>query len=357
MQTQKEIVRDSVLATMRPYLNAVTMDILNQAIVSAMAHVDVVETETLPATSENTNDYILNVYMTKKVPKLSSQTAKYYLETIRHFIQFTNKSLLDINDMDVELYLQWYHATGFRGAGNIASTVNNERRNLSAFFTWMRKQKMINENPVDGVEPFAEIEKPIEFIADWEMEALRDACRTEVNGVTNFKEYREHLRDRAVLEFFRSTAIRVSECVPINRQDIDWQKGEILIYGKKTRAYRTVCLDDVAKYHLKKYLDSRKDNNPALFVAAKGEHNRLAKSGLEYVIRTIGDKSILDRRIYPHLFRKTTATNMVRRGCPRDLVAFYLGHKNGNTKTLNTHYAATDPAQVIQAFRKYGAVA
>ena len=223
MQTQKEIVRDSVLTTMRPYLNAVTMDILNQAIVNAMAHVDVVETETLPATSENTNDYILNVYMTKKVQKLSRQTAKYYLETIRHFIQFTNKSLLDINDMDVELYLQWYHATGFRGAGNIASTVNNERRNLSAFFTWMRKQKMINENPVDGVEPFAEIEKPIEFLADWEMEALRDACRTEVNGVTNFKEYREHLRDRAVLEFFRSTAIRVSECVPINRQDIDWQ--------------------------------------------------------------------------------------------------------------------------------------
>lgn len=145
----------------------------------------------MPATSENTNDYILNVYMTKKVPKLSRQTAKYYLETIKHFIQFTNKSLLDINDMDVELYLQWYHA----------------------------------------------------------------------------------------------------------------------------------------------------------------------KSGLEYVIRTIGEKSILDRRIYPHLFRKTTATNMVRRGCPRDLVAFYLGHKNGNTKTLNTHYAATDPAQVIQAFRKYGAVA
>lgn len=92
-------------------------------------------------------------------------------------------------------------------------------------------------------------------------------------------------------------------------------------------------------------------------MATKGEHSRLAKSGLEYVIRTIGEKSILDRRIYPHLFRKTTATNMVRRGCPRDLVAFYLGHKNGNTKTLNTHYAATDPAQVIQAFRKYGAVA
>lgn len=86
MQTQKEIVRDRVLATMRPYLNAVTMDILNQAIVSAMAHVDVVETETLPATNENTNDYILNVYMTKKVPKLSKQTAKYYLESLVYML-------------------------------------------------------------------------------------------------------------------------------------------------------------------------------------------------------------------------------------------------------------------------------
>ena len=170
-------------------------------------------------------------------------------------------------------------------------------------------------------------------------------------------EYRACLRDRALLEFLRSTAVRVGECVTLNRADVDWQKGEVLVFGHKTKAYRRACLDDVAKYHLKKYIDSRNDSNEALFVALRGEHERLHKAGIEYILREIAKRSILTRRVYPHLLRKTTATNMVSKGCPRELAAFYLGHKNGNTKTLNKHYAATDPAQIIQAFRKYGSAA
>ena len=92
-QTQKEIFRDTILTNMKPFLDAVAIDMLNQVIVQALFRVDVVEAETLPATRENTNEYILDVYMTKKVPKLSKQTAKYYLETIKHFIQFANKLL------------------------------------------------------------------------------------------------------------------------------------------------------------------------------------------------------------------------------------------------------------------------
>lgn len=356
-QTMKEVLRDTILTQMKPFLDTAVMDILNQVLVKSLFYVDVVESETLPATRENTNEYIIEIWVMKKAPKLSKETAKYYLDTIKHFIQFINKSLLDVTDMDVEYYLQWYRTKGYKGTGNKPSTVNNERRNLSAFYTWLRKRHMVKDNPVDGVDPFAETENPIEFLADWEMEALRDACRIKINSVTDIQEYKDHLRNRAMIEFFRSTAMRVSECVPVNRQDIDWNTGELLIYGQKTRTYRKVCLDDVAKYHVKKYLDSRKDDNEALFVATKGEHKRLKKTGIEYILRHVGEKSILDRRIYPHLFRKTTATNMVRKGCPRDLVAFYLGHKNGNTKTLNTHYAATDPAQVIQAFRMYGAAA
>lgn len=357
MQTQKEILRDTVLTNMKPFLDTAMLEILNQVLVKALFCVEVTEAETLPATRENTNEYILEVWAMKKAPKLSKETAKYYMDTMKHFITFVNKSLLDVTDMDVEYYLQWYWKVGFRGQGNNQTTVNNERRNLSAFYTWMRKRHMVNDNPVDGVDPFSETEKPIEFLADWEMEAIRDACKTPIKKVTDIQEYKDNLRDRAIVEFFRSTAMRVSESIPVNRQDINWTTGKLLIYGKKTRTYRTVCLDDVAKYHVRKYLDSRKDDNEALFVGVKGEHKRLTKNGIEYIIRAIGERTELGRRIYPHLFRKTTATNMVRKGCPRDLVAFYLGHKNGNTKTLNTHYAATDPAQVIQAFRQYGAAA
>lgn len=348
-QTMKEILRDSILTQMQPHISGEEMDMLNQAIAKALFNVDVVEMETLPATQDTTNEYILKLYGVKKIPKLSVQTANYYLLTIKRFIAFAGKSLLNITDMDVDVYLNAY-----AGKGVCEATVNNERRNLSAFFTWMRQSHLITENPVENVEKLSEIEKPIDYLQDWEMEALRDACKVRGN---NQEEYRECLRDRALLEFLRSTAVRVGECVTLNQTDVDWQKGEVLVFGHKTKAYRRACLDDVAKYHLKKYIDSRADSNEALFVALKGKHGRLHKAGVEYILREIAKRSILTRRVYPHLLRKTTATNMVSKGCPRELAAFYLGHKNGNTKTLNKHYAATEPAQIIRAFRQYGAAA
>lgn len=353
MQSQKEMLRDEILTCMKPYLSEILMDMLNQAIVKALFRVEVTQAETLPATRENTNEYILELYQLKKVPKLSKETAKYYLLTIKNFITFINKSLLDVTDLDIEHYLHEYARKG-----NKATTINNERRNLSSFYGWLRKSHLVSENPVENVEKYIETEPVIEYLEDWEMEALREACRMKVtNKVAQIDEYRDHLRDRALIEFLRSTAVRVTECSSVNITDINWQKGEVLVYGQKNRTWRTVCLDDTAKYHIKKYINSRSDNNPALFVSVKGGHERLKKCGIEFALRSIAKRSILTRRVYPHLFRKTTATNMARKGCPRELIAFYLGHKHGNTKTLNKHYAATDPAQVTAAFRQYGAAA
>ncbi|QDW73072.1 tyrosine-type recombinase/integrase [Lachnospiraceae bacterium KGMB03038] len=353
MYTQKEILRDTILTGMKPYLDAAVLDILNQVVVQALFDVEVTESQTLPATRNNTNEHILQLYMTKKAPKLSPKTVNYYLLTIRRFSDYVDKSLLDVTDMDVECYLQAYARKG-----NQASTVNNERRNLSAFYTWARKSHLVNDNPVDGVEPYKTIDKPIEYMEDWEMEAMRDACKLEKSSkVTEIKEYRECLRDRALIEFLRSTAVRVSECASVDIRDIDWQTGELVVYGQKTRSYRTVCLDDAARYHVRKYIDSRRDNDPALFASLKAPHNRLTKSGIESAIKAVAIRAGLKRRVYPHLFRKTTATNMTRRGCPRELIALYLGHKNGNTRTLNAHYAATDQGQVLAAFRQYGAAA
>lgn len=350
MQNTKEIFRDNILTHMRPFLNAVAMDMLNQVIVKALFDVDIVDIgNTLPATRENTNEYILELFNAKKAPKLSKQTATYYYATARNFIQFVNKSLLDVTDMDVEYYLQSYAQKG-----NKAVTVNNERRNLSAFFTWMRKSHLITENPVDGTDKYAEIEKPIDHLQDWEMEALRDACKIKtINKVTKIAEYRECLRDRALIEFLRSTAVRIGECATVNIQDIDWNSGDILVYGEKGKAYRTVCLDDTAKFHLRKYIDSRSDTEPALFVSDKGNHSRMQRSGLRAAIKQIAKRSILERNVYPHLFRKTTATNMAKRGCAGELISLYLGHKNCGV--TNKHYAYRGTQQVRQAFLQYGA--
>lgn len=339
-QTQKEILRDTILLKMHPYLDTVVMEMLTHVVAEALYNVDVVEMQTLPATRQNTNEYIIELFQLRKAPKLSEKTVAFYLDQIRHFCDFINKSMLDVTDMDVEVYLQQY-----RRKGNDPRTVNNALKTISAFYTWMRQAHIILENPCESVEKYKEIEKPIDHMEDWEMEMLRDACK---DGCT---------RDRAVMEVLRSTAVRVGELISINRNDVDWNTGNVIVYGEKNRKYRTVCIDDTAKYCLKKYMDSRTDNNPALFVSGIAPVRRLERPGVREILKSIRKRAGLERRVYPHLFRKTTATNMVRRGCPRDLVAFYLGHANGDIKTLNKYYAATDPQQIIQAFWKYGAAA
>ncbi len=350
-QTQKEILRDTILIKMHPFLGETMTDMLHQVITEALYNVDVVRMQTIPATRENTNEYIMELFKLRKAPKLSAKTVTFYLDTVRHFCDFTNKSLMDVTAMDVEVYLEQYHRKG-----NCHTTVNNALKVISAFFTWMRKAHLITENPCEGIEKYKEIEKPVEHMEDWEFESLRDACKKHQRAAGR-EGYQECLRDRAMIEVLRSTAVRVGEFVSINRSDVDWQSGNIVVYGEKTRKYRTVCIDDAAKYYLKKYIDSRDDNNKALFVSSKEPHERLHGAGVRVALKEIRNRSDLERRIYPHLFRKTTATNMVRKGCPRELVAFYLGHADGSIKTLNKHYAATDPAQITQAFWKYGAVA
>lgn len=356
-QTQKEILRDTVLTQMQPYLDAMAMDMLNQALLKALFYVDVVEMQTLPATQENTNEYIFKLFDLKKAPKISSETAKYYKSSVKHLIDFTGKSLISVTDMDIEYYLDEYRK-GKNGKPNKTVTVNNERRNISAFFTWMRKSHIVVANPAESIEKYAEPEMPIDHLTDREMEALRDACTVKtVNKITKIEEYKECLRDRALIEFLRSTAVRIGECASVNISDIDWATGNVLVYGEKGKAYRTVCIDETAKYHIEKYINSRDDNDPALFVSKRGDHKRMERSGLRVTVKKIAERSVLERNVYPHLFRKTTATNMAKRGCPRELIAFYLGHKYGNTKTLNKHYAATDQQQVVNAFWQYGAAA
>ena len=355
-QTQKEILKNTILIKMNPIIDAVAQEMLNQAIIEALYNVDVVEMQTLPATRENTNEYIVELFKLRKAPKLSEKSVAFYLDTVRSFTDFINKSLIDITDMDVEMYLRHYQRHGNNGKGNTPTTVNNALKVLRAFFTWMRKANLVAVNPCESIENYKQIEKPVEHLEDWEFEALRDACKKQQMAAGR-NGYHECLRDRAMLEVLRSTAVRVGEFVSIDRNNIDWGNGNVIVYGEKTRKYRTVCLDDTAKYYLKKYECSRTDTNPALFVSIKAPFERIHRSGVRAALKEIGKRADLERRIYPHLFRKTTATNMVRKGCQRDLVAFYLGHADGNTKTLNKHYAATDPTQITQAFWQYGAAA
>lgn len=222
---------------------------------------------------------------------------------------------------------------------NQASTCNNERRYLSAFFTWLRKEKFVTYNPVECVEPKRERRKPIDYFRPGQMEELREGCIT--------------LRDRALVEVLRSTGARVGEIVPINRDDIDWNTGDVTILGEKGGRYRVIYLDEVARYHLRKYVESRKDDNEALFVWERAPHNRLNKTGIRASLKTIAGRVGLKCRVYPHKMRKTLGMQLKNQGVDIGDIQEILGHSNPNV--TSRYYAESTPDTLRDVRRRAAA--
>ena len=167
----REEIRNEIILEMRHHLDETNMSILKQVLNKVFSNVEIVRTKMLPATTDDVNQKILELFNLNKAVKLSKKTVKYYLDTINSLICFTNKSLLKINSMDIEMFLDKIAQT------NDAVSVNNHRRNISAFYTWMRKSHMILENPCEAIEPFKEVHKPIDHMLPEEFEQLKSGCK------------------------------------------------------------------------------------------------------------------------------------------------------------------------------------
>ena len=334
--TKKELFKNEILMKMKRHLDTSMISILDVVLSDALYRVDIVDMETLPATQDMTNEYILQLYELKKGVKLSEETIRAYMIGFREFLRYVNKSLLQVTQEDVEQYLRTKQRNG-----NNNKSLNNKRRKLNTFFDWMRKNDLIQKNPVENIEPFVEILSPIDHLDPEEMEKLKAACKTK--------------RDRALLEWLRCTAMRKGEISSVNINQINWAERKAIIYGQKGHAYRTVCLDSVAVHYLLDYIEERgldiRSSQP-LFTHSRGDTARpLSKSGIYAEIRRIGQRSGLNRRIYPHLFRKTVATNVIRRGGTDADAGEYLGHKPQGVTAR--HYAYRSEDHVIKIFQNY----
>ncbi|MBE5875661.1 MAG: hypothetical protein E7290_02085 [Lachnospiraceae bacterium] len=331
----KTKLKNDIMVGMRMYLDVTTMAILEAVIVKAAQDIEMSEMETLPAAIDDTNKYIIELFMARKANKLSHETVKAYLGTLKEFVEYINKPLNNISESDVEYYLFQK-----KQLGNSNTSLNNYRRNLSAFFTWMRKVKLVTENPCDGVEPFAQVVKPIEHLEATDVEVIKRGCTSK--------------RDRAILEFLRSTAMRVGEIPSVKISDIDFGTGKIIIYGHKSNRFRPVFLDKVALQYIKEYLEEREvslSSDEALFTRARNIHRALSADGIYYVVKMIAKRSGVDKRVYPHIFRKTTATAIVRRGGSESAAGEYLGHAPRNV--TGRHYTFKSDQYVEQIFHSY----
>lgn len=275
-------------------------------------------------------DHVQVFLAAKRVEGCSEKTIRYYDSTLRNVLKTIDKDVLQITTDDLRLYLDNYQSN--RSAGK--TTIDNIRRILSSFFSWLEDEDYIMKSPVRRIHKVKTCKTVKETYSDEALEIMRDHC--------------ESVRDLALIDLLASTGMRVGELVLLNRDDIDFTNRECVVLGKGNKQ-RKVYFDARAKIHLQNYLNSRADDNPALFVSLQQPHNRLQIRGIEIRLHELGEKLNLCR-IHPHKFRRTLATMAIDKGMPIEQVQQLLGHQNVDT-TLQ--YAMVNQANVKQSHRKY----
>ena len=277
------------------------------------------------------NDEYLEMFINaKKIEGCSERTLKYYRSSVQHMFSRIETPVRKITTEQLREYL-----TGYQKINNCGkSTVDNIRRNISSFFSWLEEEDHILKSPMRRIHKIKTKTKVKETISDEDIERLRDHC--------------EVTRDIAIIDLLYSTGIRVGELVNLDIKDINFEERECIVYGKGEKE-RRVYFHAKAKLHLQNYISSRKDNNPALFVTLDAPHERLKISGVEIRLRELGRKLNLTR-IHPHKFRRTMATRAIDKGMPIEQVQKLLGHSQIDT---TMHYAIVNQTNVKTSHRKY----
>ena len=214
------------------------------------------------------------------------------------------------------------------------ASVDNIRRNLSSFFSWLEEENYILKSPMKRIHKIKTDKVIKETYSDETLELLRDNCTS--------------LRDLAIIDLLSSTGMRVGELVKLNINDIDFENRECVVFGKGNKE-RPVYFDARTKIHLKNYLNARTDNNPALFVSLDLPHDRLKISGVEIRLRQLGRRLGISK-VHPHKFRRTVATKAIDKGMPIEQVQSLLGHSQIDT---TMHYAMVNQNNVKESHRRY----
>ena len=241
-----------------------------------------------------------------------------------------NQSVRRITTEEIRTYLSDYQK--INRCSNV--TIDNIRRNISSFFSWLEEEDYILKSPMKRIHKIKTDKVVKETLSDETLECLRDNC--------------DNIRDLAIIDLLASTGMRVGELVKININDIDFENRECVVFGKGNKE-RPVYFDARTKIHLKNYINSRSDDNPALFVSLDKPYNRLQISGVEIRLRNLG-KRLGINKVHPHKFRRTVATKAIDKGMPIEQVQNLLGHSQIDT---TMHYAMVNQNNVKESHRKY----
>lgn len=282
-------------------------------------------------TPSASNEGLLDLFIiAKQVEGCSQKTLGYYQNTLAMMTSALGKPYTQVTSDDLRTYLNNYERN--RGASKV--TIDNIRRIMSSFFSWLEDEDYIVKSPVRRIHRVKTATVAKEVLTDEELVRLRDNCSSK--------------RDLAIVEMLASTGMRVGELVKLNRTDINFQERECLVTGKGNKQ-RVVYFDAKTKLHLRSYVDSRKDAHPALFVSMQGEPRRITIGNVEARLKHLGERAGTGR-VHPHKFRRTLATHAIDKGMPIEQVQKLLGHAKIDT---TMHYAMVNQNNVKASHRRY----
>ncbi len=324
----KQKLINEIVGGMIPYLNNAQAENLQLVLKNVLRGFEVTENEN--QYNENEQDLVSLFLAAKRIEGCSEKSLKYYEATIKAMISELQKGVKEIVTDDIRNYLTDYQAR--KNSSRV--TIDNIRRILSSFFSWLEDEDYILKSPVRRIHKVKTATNIKETYSDEALELMRDNC-TE-------------LRDLAMIDLLASTGMRVGEMVLLNKTDINFNERECVVFGKGNKE-RMVYFDARTKIHLQNYLDSRTDDEMALFVSLSSPHKRLQIGGVEKRLRNFG-KQLGLAKVHPHKFRRTLATMAIDKGMPVEQLQQLLGHKRIDT-TLQ--YAMVKQSNVKMAHRKY----
>lgn len=321
-------IKSEIMQKMLSALDNAQLERLSEVLDIAFFGVTVVSCNKM---EEDSNDRLVDSFISsKRIEGCSEKSLKYYQKTINNMLGAVGKQVKHIDTDDLRKYLTSYQEDN----NSSRVTIDNIRRILSSFFSWLEEENYIMKSPVRRIHKIKTASTIKDTYTDEALEQMRDDCTD--------------LRDLALIDMLASTGMRVGELVLLNRSDINFEERECVVLGKGNKE-RIVYFDARTKLHLKQYLDSRTDDNEALFVSLKAPHERLKIGGVEVRIRKIG-KRLNIQKAHPHKFRRTLATMAIDKGMPIEQLQQLLGHRRIDT-TLQ--YAMVKQSNVKIAHRKY----
>lgn len=324
----KDQLITAVQQQMLPYLNNEQLRKLREAMEFSLHGLEISQTDQKQA--QDPTDVTVAFIAAKRIEGCSEKTLTYYRKTIEAMTAAVGKAVQRITTDDIRQYLTTYQMQ--RKSSKV--TIDNIRRILATFYSWLEDEDYIVKSPVRRIRKVKTSKVIKDTYTDEALELMRDHCSS--------------LRDLAIIDLLASSGMRVGEMVLLNRDDINFNDRECVVFGKGNKE-RLVYFDARTKIHLQNYLDSRTDSNPALFVALRAPYNRLQIGGVEMRLRQLGRRLSIPK-VHPHKFRRTLATSAIDKGMPIEQVQQLLGHQKIDT---TMHYAMVKQQNVKLAHRKY----